>query len=504
MTQSLLKRGIPALALVAFAAGCNETEVNQRQGVLLMPALTDVGDVPVGSTHEFPISFANGQNGNEFGVESITVNNIDGDFFAYNDGATPFTLERDGNVNVPFEYSPDEEGYHLALVNVLNGGRFSEVQVTVRGHGALAAASVWPLVLDYGPVGAGFSRGLTVTVSNDGDVPFTIFGAAVSDPQFAVTEAFGDGIEVLEGELATFTVEFTPSGNDPQPPVSATLDFDLGDFVTLRTVTLRANDCENGDPAEYDVDGDGFTSCGGDCDDFDEDSYPGAQDVCDGADNDCDNTTDEGSTCWDDDGDGYCEGGDTDGDGAFDCLNSSLTIDHSLSANLDCNDGDPAGLNVNPGETEVLGNGIDDDCDGQVDQGSTDSDSDGYSPGGGDCDDADGTVFPGAPERADSKDNDCDNTVDEGTVRYDDDGDCYCEATSGNCSGSIDNTCTSVGINDCNDTEAATYPTAPEIPDYQNNDCDLEVDEGTIYADDDGDGFNDDPSGGNDCDDNDA
>ena len=286
----------------------------------------------------------------------------------------------------------------------------------------------------------------------------------------------------------------------------AELSFDLGDFVTAPTVVLRANDCENGDPSEYDVDRDGFTSCGGDCDDFDDLSYPGAQEVCDGADNDCDandadGAIDEDSTCWDDDGDGYCEGGDSDGDGIFDCLNGDPNIDHTSVTNLDCNDGIGAGLNVNPGESEVLGNGIDDDCDGQVDQGSTDADGDGYSPGGGDCDDSDGTSYPGGQERPDNRDNDCDNITDEGTIRYDDDGDCFCEATSGSCNGSIETACTTVAIRDCNDDEALTNPNATEIADYQDNDCDTTVDEGTNYADDDGDGFTED---GGDCDDNNA
>ena len=33
----------------------------------------------------------------------------------------------------------------------------------------------------------------------------------------------------------------------------------------LPPVGLRANDCEGGDPAAYDVDEDGYTTCGGDC-----------------------------------------------------------------------------------------------------------------------------------------------------------------------------------------------------------------------------------------------
>jgi hypothetical protein len=98
----------------------------------------------------------------------------------------------------------------------------------------------------------------------------------------------------------------------------------------------------------------------------------------------------------------------------------------------DCDDDDPA---VQPGALERC-NGLDDDCDGLVDEGAAspatwyaDADGDGYgdpatsleacaAPDGFvasalDCDDADGAVHPGALERCDGQDQDCDGAVDE-------------------------------------------------------------------------------------------
>lgn len=46
-----------------------------------------------------------------------------------------------------------------------------------------------------------------------------------------------------------------------------------------------------------DADGDGVTACDGDCDDGDPGIFPGASEVCDGADNDCDGDADEGGAC---------------------------------------------------------------------------------------------------------------------------------------------------------------------------------------------------------------
>ncbi len=98
------------------------------------------------------------------------------------------------------------------------------------------------------------------------------------------------------------------------------------------------DDCDGIVDEGFDVDGDGYTTCGGDCDDADPAVNPGAAEVCNGGDDDCDGLVDEG---FDADGDGYttCGG--------------------------DCDDVDPA---VNPGAAEVC-NGIDDECDGIVDEG---------------------------------------------------------------------------------------------------------------------------------------
>lgn len=43
----------------------------------------------------------------------------------------------------------------------------------------------------------------------------------------------------------------------------------------------------------FDYDNDGYTTCAGDCNDFNPDVYPGAKDICDGHDNDCDGMYDE-------------------------------------------------------------------------------------------------------------------------------------------------------------------------------------------------------------------
>jgi hypothetical protein len=154
------------------------------------------------------------------------------------------------------------------------------------------------------------------------------------------------------------------------------------------------------------------------------------------------------------DGDGY-------GNGASGVAEACIAPTGYVPNNGDCDDNNAS---VHPGSTEICGNGIDDDCDGQTDEacGSPDNDGDGYTVTQGDCNDNNTAVHPGATEVCGNGiDDDCDGQIDEACSSPDNDGDGY-----------------TVAQGDCNDNNVTIHPGAVEIcANGIDDDCDGQTDE---------------------------
>ncbi len=275
-------------------------------------------------------------------------------------------------------------------------------------------------------------------------------------------------------------------------------------------------DCTGG--GDQDRDGHRAANCGGDdCNDADPQRYPGRMEVCDATDHDedCDPLT-HGQR-------------DMDRDGFDDNRCCNVGAMGARTCGEDCDD---ARRNVNPLTTEVC-DGVDNDCDGRVDEGVSvpgfdDRDRDrhgdpmrprnacpgavGFATLGDDCDDTNASRHPGHVEVCDRVDNDCNGVVDDNaravTWYLDGDRDGYGSARGGTMVSCEPVPGHSLLPGDCDDTQASVNPVATELCNGRDDDCngmaDFQVGPGD-FEDDDGDQAPDlrCPMGGTDCDDRD-
>jgi hypothetical protein len=234
---------------------------------------------------------------------------------------------------------------------------------------------------------------------------------------------------------------------------------------------------------------DNFVLQPGDCNDDVASINSNASEVCNDLDDNCDTNVDEGLqfvTYYEDlDQDGY-------GNDAVSVVKCVLPFGF-VTLHGDCTDNAPA---INPSAAELCGDGLDNNCDGQVDEGCIiDNDEDGYD-STVDCDDENALIYPNAVELCNNIDDDCDGTADNGLtfVNYyvDTDGDGYG-------AGAASNLCSNPGAGyvtnntDCNNNNATIHAITTEVCNNFDDDCNGVIDNGltfvNYYVDTDGDGY---------------
>jgi Putative metal-binding motif len=463
-----LPRALRAVVLL-LGVGCGGSDnsvVVQRRALQTELLTFDVGTVAVGSSETFVVYLSSvgssdvtlydiqveDQADTFVVVDDWKVNDADGDGLMDSQVVSKGSDEDPEYVRIEVDFRPQAEGYfRTTLVVASDDNEVTEHndeghglwKVTLRGVGRYPCARVWPAFLDFGLGAAGGSFFGSATVQNCGAVTLTATTFALAgDPSFYVDTpsplyVLPSGSEPIE---IGWQPEFGPADDQPE---GVTLSILTDDPNNVPQVEVVGNDCNASVADVWDADGDGWSFCGGDCDDTDADIHPGAAELATGGvDEDCDDLTDEAATDNDSDADGdgytYWEG--------------------------DCSNDDP---DVNPAATEII-NHIDDNCDDIIDNQTEryDDDGDGLSEQAGDCDDDDDDVHPGAVESINNEvDDDCDDMIDEGGLLYDDDGDGFVDiAVDGN--------------EDCNDLDPWSWPGADEDCDDRDNDCDGLIDEG--------------------------
>jgi len=246
----------------------------------------------------------------------------------------------------------------------------------------------------------------------------------------------------------------------------------------------------------------GYASNTDDCDDSRFESSPAALEFCNGIDDDCDGQTDEEDVVdfqvfyTDADGDGY-------GD-PFQPVQGCTVPQGAVTNAQDCDDSNGS---VYPYAIEIC-NGIDDNCNQSVDENAVDqliyfldadvdgiggttfqlacSQPSGYVLGTGDCDDTNASVQPNATEVCNGIDDNCNGSVDENIPTnawyLDADGDSF--GTSGivayNC---LQPTGYVADTSDCNDSDAGINPTAIEVCNGIDDDCNGDADVGHLGLD---------------------
>jgi hypothetical protein len=278
-----------------------------------------------------------------------------------------------------------EAGGHLWASRVTGASTNEVYAYAPSGGGLYFDGAGKSLVATYGVWHGNVPVDLTQTSASD-----VTGSVAVFEPGFAVWSDDGD---------------FT---NDDLTPAAGSPLIDAGDPALWDVDGSRSDIGATGGPyfGLPDQDGDGFAASEGDCNDADPAVSPDAG-------------TDDPSDAIDTDCDGFDER-DQDGDG----------FEGAANGGPDCDDADAT---IKPGSREVC-DGVDEDCDGAVDDGPADgsdwfadADGDGFTdpaarawacdaPAGfyaasvpPDCDDTDADVFPGADDPSeDGVDQDCD------------------------------------------------------------------------------------------------
>jgi len=220
----------------------------------------------------------------------------------------------------------------------------------------LSSLSAQPTELNFNtvPVNGLYTSSFMLNVTGDADVNVFVTTLSGENVDSFTAEDLSETVIPAWGSVQ-LNVEYAPT--EPATHYAEVVIYSDAEPAMLAVLMYGT---AQADLDDVDNDGDGATENEGDCDDADDQMYPGAPELCNGLDDDCDGAVPADESI------------DADGDGAIECE--------------DCDDQD-AELNL------------------------LDADFDAWSTCAGDCDDTTSTVRPGAPEACNGVDDDCDGSI---------------------------------------------------------------------------------------------
>ena len=337
--------------------------------------------------------------------------------------------------------------------------------------------------------------GLDNDCDGDADEDFPL-GEACSN---GVGECIQDGLTVCSADGSGVVCDALPGNPVPEVCDGKDNDCDNQADEELGTTTCGLNQCENTIPFcvdglvqicnpflgaegetcdgqdnncdgklpedEQDVDKDGMMACAGDCNDFNNSVYEGADELCDGIDSNCDGSLVDGFDNFDKDIEPDCIDDDDDNDGDSD-VNDCAPYDPAIysGAKESCDDVDSDCDKSLVDEFDNFDNDTEPDC---ID---ADDDNDGDADVT-DCNDNDKTIYTDAPELCDGIDSNCNNSLVDQYDNFDNDTEPDCVDADDDNDGDND-------VTDCNDADKNIYTGAPELCDTVDSDCDNDLVDG--------------------------
>ncbi len=300
-----------------------------------------------------------------------------------------------------------------------------------------------------GTIGTDGPNTVSVTINTGDDLPTTIDSISDSDSD-SITVSDSDSVSDSVSDSDSDSVSDSVSVSDSDSVSDSVSDSDSDTDPTGDPMCMVDQQCDSADPCftgscvggfceliprDNDDDGVAPLECGGgDCNDANPNTFPGADENCfDGDDNDCNGVAD----CLDPECEDVAACGCIPQPGGEQCFGGT---DEDCDTTVDCNDADCQGTpdcGCADGEAGLCVNGFDDDCDDNID-----------------CDDDDCAADPACTCMGENE------TCSGGA---DDDCDLLIDCADPDCQGLFP--CTCVGL-----------PAPEDCDDGVDNDCDSQVD----------------------------